>query len=821
MIFRRPLLPCLLAYLLGLWLAQFGGALTPWLWFSLLGVFCVGAAAVCLKLRATVFLLLLGIMLIATQVMRERHASGKSAIELATDLGDSKLRQISGRIEAIRSFGEGESERCELNNVSISSGSAVVQFPGKVLLGITLQNREGTYSRISPRLDLVPGDTIRVLANIRPNEGFQNFFGFDRIGTLSQQGIYASATVTNPKLIQRSDQVRPLRARISHVLTGLRRWCRLAIDKNMARHDGKLMVAMLFNDTRLLSNTDQKIFRDSATFHLFAVSGLHIAIMALALTLFFRCFRLSSRTSWTLAVVLLFFYLWLIDFVVPATRAWLMVATFVGGLWLKREVDGFSSLLFSIAIIVLGDPMAPWQVGFQLSVLGVAAIVLLVPFMKEWRKRVEWKQFDFIRRYGIDPVIESAIVTAAVTMVLFPLELHYFFQFNWLSPIANLVQASMSTIVIASGMVVLAAAAVWAPAAQVFGHGASVLMNLLYQVSESTANADWAIWRTGTIPAWLVFLYLAILMSGYYLSFRDTPEFRLKSRARFVTHGTCCMASVLFWWMLAVMPGSRMNLFFFDVGQGDSTLVMFPNGQTMLVDAGKELPDMGKLVVEPQLKALGIKKIDYLIATHPDEDHIGGIPTIMENFAIGALIEPDNLGDDNPIMARMHSIAARNNVPVIRTLENSELKGLPVQVKILNPPAGSALNMPDNDKSVVVSLQFGSFSCLLMADAEIPVEEHLLHLNEVHPVTVLKVGHHGSKTSSGEAFLTKAQPKVAVVSCGKHNRFGHPNPQVMARLHNHCGEILRTDVTGAVQIVTNGATVKIRSAADYVSDSAL
>jgi competence protein ComEC len=234
----------------------------------------------------------------------------------------------------------------------------------------------------------------------------------------------------------------------------------------------------------------------------------------------------------------------------------------------------------------------------------------------------------------------------------------------------------------------------------------------------------------------------------------------------------------------------------------------------MLVDAGKELPDMGKLVVEPQLKALGLTKVDYVVATHPDEDHIGGIPWIMENFKIGSLIEPWNLGIDNPIMARIHRLALSHGVPVIKAIENSDIEGSSVQVRILNPSAGViAGDLADNNKSVVLSVSMSSFSCLLMADAEIPVENRLLGEHEVHKITVLKVGHHGSHTSSQEAFLKQTAPQISVISCGRHNRFGHPNPEVLHRLTQNSQEIFRTDEDGAVRITTDGNTWKAISAA--------
>jgi competence protein ComEC len=258
-----------------------------------------------------------------------------------------------------------------------------------------------------------------------------------------------------------------------------------------------------------------------------------------------------------------------------------------------------------------------------------------------------------------------------------------------------------------------------------------------------------------------------------------------------------------------------------DVSQGDSLLVVFPDGETMLVDAGgfpgmermKRKPqiDMGEDVVSPYLWSRRIRHLDYAVLTHGHSDHMGGLAAILDNFHprslwIGA--EPNT-----PEWQTVERHAQSDRVRIVALTRDSP--GLSIggaKVRVLAPsPSYVPEDQPKNDDSLVLEIDYGRRSVLLTGDAERPVEEDMISSGLLHPVTLLKVGHHGSKTSSGEDFLEQLQPQFALISDGYKNQFHHPHPTVLARLADHHAAILRTDQRGLISFRTDGDKVEVET----------
>ena len=265
------------------------------------------------------------------------------------------------------------------------------------------------------------------------------------------------------------------------------------------------------------------------------------------------------------------------------------------------------------------------------------------------------------------------------------------------------------------------------------------------------------------------------------------------------------------WWSTTHRP---LRIWFFDVGQGDSTLVQFPSGENVLVDAGTNLPSMGKMVVVPQLKALGVNALDYVVATHPDSDHTGGIPDVLRQEKVNYFVEPDEDGGSDEIMQEIHGLCTAKAITEFQP-SDGDLEKLSdkCSLSVLNPPreANARLPLKDNNRAVVLKINYGDFSAMLMADAEAPVEQRLLGEGITH-CNILKVGHHGSKTSSTPQFLNTVHPDYAVISCGLNNRFGHPNKDVLTRIQQTGARICRTDMDGAILVESDGTGYTIKSA---------
>ncbi|MGC8666535.1 MAG: ComEC/Rec2 family competence protein [Chthonomonadales bacterium] len=245
-----------------------------------------------------------------------------------------------------------------------------------------------------------------------------------------------------------------------------------------------------------------------------------------------------------------------------------------------------------------------------------------------------------------------------------------------------------------------------------------------------------------------------------------------------------------------------------DVGQGDAIVLRTPAGHVLIVDAGRTLgsDDEGRRVVLPYLRSQGIRRVNALLLTHPDDDHVGGAVSILDRIPVDRLIV-------SPIRSaawhylRAIRTARRRGIPILQVVRGNIIRfhdGVTAQV--LNPPADPSKHgeLRDNSLSIVMRVQYGATACLLTGDADLPAERDMLASGVPLRAEVLKLGHHGSKSSSSDAFLDAVRPRIAIVSAGLHNSFGHPHPEVLTRLQARRIAVYRTDYQGAIRAISNG-----------------
>jgi competence protein ComEC len=319
-------------------------------------------------------------------------------------------------------------------------------------------------------------------------------------------------------------------------------------------------------------------------------------------------------------------------------------------------------------------------------------------------------------------------------------------------------------------------------------------------------------------PWWLVAGFVIALIALAVLAHRRA--------ARWVAAGAVLVFfAILLWqpWPPEVTRGT-LEMTAIDVGQGDSLLLVFPQGKTMLVDGGGVLSygprkrrtnlDIGEDVVSPYLWTRGIRRLDVLVVTHAHEDHSGGAVALAENFRPGRIWV-----GANPSPAVL-AAAARLHIPVdaLRAAEAFDFGGATIQP--LSPPRDYVNARPGNNDSLAFRVSYGARSFLLTGDMERPMEHLLLAGPGLAPADVLKVGHHGSKTSTTQEFLDAARPRIAVISAGFENSFGHPHRDVVARLTERHSAILRTDLDGLITVRTDGARLWFDQAAWEPSSTA-
>lgn len=255
---------------------------------------------------------------------------------------------------------------------------------------------------------------------------------------------------------------------------------------------------------------------------------------------------------------------------------------------------------------------------------------------------------------------------------------------------------------------------------------------------------------------------------------------------------------------------AEMNVVFLDVGQGDSILIKAPDGQVMLIDGGRSISLANSLII-PQINAWGASQVDVLVVTHPDADHIAGLVGVLENFPVKLVALT---GDEHPtdIYTRLLNNVRNKNISALEVRTGTTIPfDSAVKLDVLGPDDDFVNRDDTNDGSIVIKLTYGQTSFLFTGDAEFAENQAILRHNLDVRATVLKLGHHGSRSSTDESWLRAVQPQLGIISAGAGNPFGHPHAEVVAALNNLGIQYIRTDEHGAITITSDGTQLRVTS----------
>jgi competence protein ComEC len=401
------------------------------------------------------------------------------------------------------------------------------------------------------------------------------------------------------------------------------------------------------------------------------------------------------------------------------------------------------------------------------------------------------------------------IATACAEVALAPVGATLFSRITFAGLILNFAAVPLMAIVQSGGMATLAAAPVAEPAARVCGYVTHLAASAIVRCAGLVDVAPW-LSRDVTPPTWW-------LVGAYYASCAALLLF-----PRFRRAGVCGItvsAALMLTGPAAVVrtgvpvrPPGALRVVFMDVGQGDATVAVLPDGRAMLVDAGGlagSTFDIGGRVLAPSLRALGVRRLESLVLTHGDPDHIGGAPAALHRFEPRAIWEGVPV-PPHPALRELAALASHAAV-VWRTVQAGDREVVAgVEIRVLHPPPPEwERQRVRNDDSVVLELRFGDVSILLPGDIGVEGERQVVPRLDPGPLTIVKAPHHGSATSSSPAFIAAAHPAAVVFSEGRGNRFGHPAPPVTARYQAAKALMFRTDEDGAIVMDTDGKTVEI------------
>jgi len=541
------------------------------------------------------------------------------------------------------------------------------------------------------------------------------------------------------------------------------------------------VLTIWLGDRRRLDADAYQVFIDSGTAHVLAVSGAHVSLMFVTLGLLLPAGaglrRMRVRALVMLVVIAAFVVV--TGARVSSMRAAIMVAVYLSADWFGRERDAPTALSISGIGFLLYEPNLLFDVGFQLSFLSVASILLFSDGFANVLAIVP-------ERYGLR---QGAAATLAVQLLPLPLAIRAFHVLPAIAPFSNLIVVPVTAVLLWVGFVASVCALVFPPAAVLFGQALHLLAQIVLWVAERSASQRFGHWNVAAPAPLAMALYGAGMVA--LRACVASPQARGLS-------ALACVAAMAGSAVLWTPFSPRPEMTVLDVGHGDSIFVRAPGGRTMVVDAGNrsEFVDLGKRAVAPFLWANHETKIDLVLVTHPDADHIGGAKYLIEHFRVGALVLgpkpfPGTLEDE------LIAVCETRGVPVQRAARGDRFTLGRARVEVLHPPR-DATDLAENERSLVVRVSWTGFSALLTGDIESAAEAQLADLNVA--AQVLKVPHHGSGTSSSRGFIAAVRPEIAIVSVGPRGRTTVVKPEVIARYQDAGIDVFRTDIVGGVRI---------------------
>ena len=690
-----------------------------------------------------------------------------------------------------------------------------------------LASRDGGYFRY--------GDELRLEGEFRRPQPFGNF---DYPAYLANQGISGILYTHSAHMLP------PEPGSLSSALLGkvfdLRRALADRLERGMTEPHASLAQALLLGLRSALPEDVGESFRRTGTSHLLAISGLHVGVI-LALTMVAASRLLGRRWHVYLAisVAVVWGYALVSGLPISVVRAAIMGTVLLLAWAVGRPRSVLPSLALSAAVMVGIDPKVLGQVSFQLSFTALAGIVLALPYQARisgWaamraESAATWRWAWFWE--GSRVASSALVISAAATLATWPLVAVNFERVPLLGIFTTLLALPALPAILVGSMATATAGLVHVLPSQFFGWLTWVPLSYLLGVVSVFPTVSFSGFWVGTPFLWAWYLMLGglLLIPGGLVRlkavFAKLEEIMGRVAGRDPSSGSrpglslgsamfavALLAGVVVLWVQVLRPADEnLVVHFFDVGQGDSTLIDTPGGKQVLVDGG---PDLEGLVhALAGVLSPGDRTLDLVVITHMDEDHARGLIEVVDRYEVAAVLM-GTAADDAVIGPQWEAALRRKGIEPVRVASGHLVELEPgITLEVLNPPVSPFAGTPAdrNNNSVVMRLSYGRISYLLTADIEAPAESRLAWDPDSLKSTVLKVGHHGSRSSTTASFLEKVSPSLAVVSAGADNRYGHPHREVMDRLIRKLGpdSVFRTDLDGSVELISDGVDLWVKT----------
>lgn len=760
--------------------------------------------------------------------------------KLCTEIGDRELPcTVSGKIKEIKT--DGLSDTYYIMADSIVSS----EFAYKGKIGIVIYTSAGKERKNNPGntdhiyLDYINGDYICMSGTVSVPDSATNPGTFDQYIYLRNKGYYLC--ISNGTI--ESGNHRPYS--IEGFLYGIKNRCTKIIDNSFDSESAGIVKAMLVADKSTLDKNIKKLYSENGIAHIMAISGVHVAIIGMTLYGFLRKLRIGRLISGTFSIAIIILYGIMTGMSSSTERAVIMLILSIAAEYFGRKTDAPTSMGFAMIIMVLGNPYVILDAGFQLSFAAITGVTVVAPqlrkllrmfkcFIKETdeKKKQKHKKIMSLRKMIIK-LIDALVVGIASFITTTPVIIYYYYQFPPYSILINLIVIPLVSLIVGGSILVVLTGLFFAGAAVVMTYPVRLILFGYKYLCIFASGLPGASVLVGHISIGMVFVYYLSVV----LIFAILRMIRIGKTERGGPILYLMLATVFFLTVVYEVYSydKSLKVVYMDVGQGDGVLLRTSGHGGILIDGGSSSNKrVGEYVMVPVLKYYGVSEVEYAFVSHGDVDHVSGLEYLLNEEQSGVhvvnLVLPE-YGDQDALQ-ELKSEATANNVNIIYmkpgdniTYNHQQAETINIECLYPDEEAGQGV-LDTNNLSMILKTTItwdvreadienlnkssdsdASLSLLFVGDAGIAAEQRLIELYEKNSLgeipdsiacDILKVGHHGSRNSSGSDFLKRVSAMYGIISCGKDNRYGHPHAETLERLKMADTKYMTTKEHGAI-----------------------
>ena len=616
------------------------------------------------------------------------------------------------------------------------------------------------------------GDSLYIEGEFKQPEEARNYKGYNYKQYLKTKKIIGTVELEKAKILKSSN---------GSFIHNIQKYIKDTRNGTLTDEEGNLLLAILLGDKDKLSEDIQESFKTSNLSHMLAVSGAHVSYIILGLTYVLQNSIIGKKNGKIVCIIFLLAFMAITNFTPSVTRACIMAILTLFSSIIYRKSDVYTNISVVALITLIFNPYSLLDLGFQLSYGGTIGIIIFIKRIQE--KKSNSKVINYIK--------QMALVSIYANIIIIPIMMYHFNTVSFTFIISNIMASPILGIIVITGFLFIITSITAKPLTRLIAIFIKPILSILIKISQICSKLPFSNILVVTPYMFNVISYYAIIL------------YCIKSKKNNKCKIIICLLIVLILinFIIYIFP-QKLRIFFIDVGQGDSTLIITPDKKTVLIDGGgSDSFDVGEKVLLPYLLDRRILKIDYVLISHFDTDHCGGILTIMEKVKVKNIIISEQ-AEHSENYERFKKLMIHKKIRLIEVKKGDKIKiGRYSEFKILFPTSRLLSENPLNNNSIVAQFNYNNFKMLFTGDIEKLAEQQILKTEKAEiRADILKVAHHGSKTSSIPEFIKAVRPKIALIGVGKNNTFGHPNQQTIKNLENIKCRIYRTDLQGEIII---------------------